>query len=357
MGCSGSREQELCEPLRHSCTSQTPAQTHEQPELLAGKRYCEDVDTYSFGIVLFEIAMRELPYRREISILEEKYRNKKNTVDNLLRGVAKGTYLPALDAKTCRKHGNVGRAFRMLFADCVKFDPRDRLNMDDVVRRLESVLQITAATPESNGKAILGAATAKAWRRSKEGASLANPWSQRSATAIALQSFVSRLEDAGARAKLKELTQCVEAALGSPAVDALVGVYNPPRLYTFLLANKMDVSDAVSAVISSSNARIEYKMDAKREHIVKQDLSFNTLPRAAEYFKYIPTNPWLGITKDGRNIYYIHYGGDADYAGHRKAFTLEEDVGTIAYINELYFMIRDARNAIEGRRYMGVENF
>ena len=41
--------------------TQTGSPLWAAPELLAGRRYDEDVDTYSLGIVLYEIAARELP--------------------------------------------------------------------------------------------------------------------------------------------------------------------------------------------------------------------------------------------------------------------------------------------------------
>ena len=40
---------------------------NEKPELLLGKRYNEDVDTFSFGAVLYEIAVRDIPYGDEIA--------------------------------------------------------------------------------------------------------------------------------------------------------------------------------------------------------------------------------------------------------------------------------------------------
>ena len=35
---------------------------YDKPELILGKRYNEDVDTFSFGAVLYEIAVRNIPY-------------------------------------------------------------------------------------------------------------------------------------------------------------------------------------------------------------------------------------------------------------------------------------------------------
>ena len=77
------------------------------PEVLAGKRYCEDADTYSLGIVMYEIAMRSLPYG--VRTMKAGKRRK------LLQRVAEGKLQPKLVRRVCRRYG-VGRLFQKLFA-------------------------------------------------------------------------------------------------------------------------------------------------------------------------------------------------------------------------------------------------
>ena len=81
-----------------------------QPELLAGKRYNEDVDTYSFGVVLFEIAACRLPYTRE----REAYKQKggKGIDMKMMREISLGLLKPELAGEAQCKRFRVGGAFR-----------------------------------------------------------------------------------------------------------------------------------------------------------------------------------------------------------------------------------------------------
>ena len=89
------------------------------------------------------------------------------------------------------------------------------------------------------------------------------------ALVAAAQAFASRVGNEEDRTKLGELSKEVESTLGKEAIGALTGVYNPARLYRFLLGNRMDVQDAKLAVVLNSNSRAELEMDAKRDAICK----------------------------------------------------------------------------------------
>ena len=80
------------------------------PEVLAGKRYCENVDTYSLGIVLFEIAARRRPYYARISEFKKK---KGRGMDRILfKDISTGKERPDLEAEPgCEKYG-VGLTFK-----------------------------------------------------------------------------------------------------------------------------------------------------------------------------------------------------------------------------------------------------
>ena len=80
------------------------------PELLSGKRYNEDVDTYSFGVVLYEIAVRELPFEEEIRILSSS--GDKGIKGKLMRGIADGTRRIKIGGKRGQRRFRVGRSFR-----------------------------------------------------------------------------------------------------------------------------------------------------------------------------------------------------------------------------------------------------
>ena len=78
------------------------------PELLAGKRFREHVDTYSFGVVLYEIAVRHTPYKGQAA----SHGKGKRGVMNLAKKVAKGELRPVLEGDpACKKYG-VGGAFK-----------------------------------------------------------------------------------------------------------------------------------------------------------------------------------------------------------------------------------------------------
>ena len=81
------------------------------PEVFLGKRYNELVDTYSLGVVLFEIATRTIPYRKRIA--EHKAKGGKGMDRSLFLDIANGIERPDLEAEqaACEKHG-VGLGFK-----------------------------------------------------------------------------------------------------------------------------------------------------------------------------------------------------------------------------------------------------
>ena len=99
----------------------------------------------------------------------------------------------------------------------------------------------------------------------------------------------------------------------------------------------------------SFNARIEFKMDAMRQRIVREDLSFNTLPRAQEYLRYQPFNNFSGRALDGRVISYISWGAAADITAAKEAFSVQEYVDLLLSNLELKHVCMDALCAVEGR--------
>ncbi len=81
-----------------------------QPELLAGKRYNEDVDTYSFGVVLFEIAAARLPYAKERQAYKES--GGKGVNMKMMRVISKGLRKPELAGEAGCRRFRVGGAFK-----------------------------------------------------------------------------------------------------------------------------------------------------------------------------------------------------------------------------------------------------
>ena len=187
--------------------------------------------------------------------------------------------------------------------------------MVDVVRRLENIIKDANATNEEllkkSGPAKLSAASmARRLGNITENANARNevlvknsvpvdltaassPWQTSPRVGKAMETFISRIEDVDLRTKLTELHKHVEADLGPQATDPHVGVYNPARLLRFLYLNDMNVADARTNIVLNSNARLEFAMDAKRAHIVRDDLNFEGLPRWDELQKCQPNNPWI----------------------------------------------------------------
>ena len=75
----------LCLSLSLSiCVPPPPPNLSSQPELLAGKRYEEDVDIFSFGVVLYEVAARDLPYK-DVRMSGGKKENRKGVMTKMMR--------------------------------------------------------------------------------------------------------------------------------------------------------------------------------------------------------------------------------------------------------------------------------
>ena len=327
------------------------------PEVLAGSRYSNCVDTYSLGVVLFEIVARRFPYRKQIA--DHKKQGAKGMNMKLFKDIALGRKRPDLEAElACKEHG-VGLSFMTrrsryepvvekrcqshpqhtcaVFHECVAFLPAERPKMWDVARRLQSICEQLQARPEkgaTSSPSIFG------------GTILA-----------AMQTFSSRVGDSQGREKLQELRNKVGAILGNEAIDDSIGVYNSPRLYRFLLGNQMDTIDATSKVVLNSKARAELRMDSKRKHIASEDLGFATIPRAAEFRKYVQSNPFAGRAKDGRIVDYHCLGAAVNVEGLQKAFSVKDCTELLLYNIELSRILLDAMSAVEGRNISYVTFF
>ena len=195
--------------------------------------------------------------------------------------------------------------------------------MSKVVRRLEMIIEEVEAAPVKEVKSRGGPTVVHAG----EAVDLESPWRSSSKIKTAMETFASRIEDAEMRDKLDELCELVQADLGPRAVDPVTGIYNAPRLLRFLYCNEMDVGDARTQVVLNSNARQEFTMDVRRERILAENMSFDTVPRVAEYQKYQPNNLCLCRAKNGSVVSYVSYGSKSDFEGMKSAFTLEEYVG------------------------------
>ena len=293
------------------------------PELLAGERYCEDVDTYSFGVVMYEVATRQLPYMGRIVSKGRKSERQKMAM-RLMQDIAKGKERIGLDVQICKRHG-VGQGFKKLFKLCTMFKARKRPSMHGVARKLHTIIEEASAKQAKRIRSRKHLPQPPKYHPRKSKIGVRNPWSEGSSLFKAFTTFASRIKEED-RAKLEELQNDVVEILGSTVVDPEIGVYNAPRLYRFLCNNEMDVSDATAQVVVNSSSRAELNMKAKRERIVSKDLSYGTLPRMAECLQYHPMNRFVCTSKDRDIIGYVNYGTKADLEGLMNAFSVEEYV-------------------------------
>ena len=147
--------------------------------------------------------------------------------------------------------------------------------------KLETIVEEVETRPRKESSRDLGKVGP---RIISMGGQSSNPWGTESHVLTCLENFASRIENEENRTNLEDLRKEAEAVLGPEAVDPELGVYNAARLYRFLKINQMDVQDAISMVVVNSNARAEFKMDAKRERLVREDHSFDSFPHAREFF-------------------------------------------------------------------------
>ena len=116
------------------------------PELLAGDRYDEGVDTYSFGIILYELFMAAAGHRGTDAFPYAKrraaYRARggKGVDFSMLQEISKGIISAELDPEVEERVPVKQQAFS-LFRRCTAFRPLERLTMASVVREMQSVAQ------------------------------------------------------------------------------------------------------------------------------------------------------------------------------------------------------------------------
>ena len=127
------------------------------PEILGGRRYCEHVDTYSLGVVMFEVAVRSYPFAKRLR--EFKSEGGKGMDMKLMREIAIGKrriqlegevdgVSPAFKQRESFVGATIGIEQRLkfrfvpdtVFRRCVAFDPDERPPMQEVARKLGEIM-------------------------------------------------------------------------------------------------------------------------------------------------------------------------------------------------------------------------
>ena len=222
---------------------------------------------------MYEVVSQQLPYQERI----KKFRKTggKGMNMRMIRRISAGLLRPELDDAACSKF-RIGRSFIKLFHRCVAFEPRERPEAEEVARKLEEeckkrlrlkqLLEGDADRPRSNvGSLKLQVSSGKA-------KAVRSAW-----PSTLFDTFASRLESEDERIKLSALKTEVEDMLGSSAVSATEGVWNAARLLRFLKISGLSVHDAQAQIAISADTRAECDMDAKRERILVENMSFDTI--------------------------------------------------------------------------------
>ena len=307
---------------------------HKQPELLRGDRYNEKVDVYSLSIVMYEIAMRELPFAKHIR--ERKEKGGKGLDRELMQGIANVKRVPVLDKKACERY-RVGWSFQkctcyvvffcflflplslsLSFPPSLSLSYKSRISPSPSPRpRLPPPFHAPFHTPHAitvfdrcscsapwGCRASIETVARKLEEMCREPEvklrdvtkiTVENPWKEGNEVERAMREFadtrmdfIDCSEEVTQDERLEEVYQQLKSILGSRELNAVSGVYNSPRVYRFLLVNKYDAPDTVKMIQLNWDARVELEMDQKRSRIVREDLGFGTLPGAAEFQKFVP---------------------------------------------------------------------
>ena len=104
------------------------------PEIMAGERYNTSVDVYSFGTVLYEVLLRELPFRKE----REKFQGRVNAQIGV--DIAKGLLRPIITEEAAQAR-NIDRRALSLHELCCNYKPYNRPSMATAVQMLEDVIK------------------------------------------------------------------------------------------------------------------------------------------------------------------------------------------------------------------------
>ena len=222
---------------------------------------------------MYEVVSQQLPYRKKI----EKFREAggKGMDMRMIRNISKGLLQPELEDAACSKF-RIGRSFIKLFHRCVSFEPRERPEAEEVARKLEEMctkrLRLKRLVEGDGDEPSSTAAFFKVQISSGKGEAVRSAW-----PSAAFDTFGSRLASDEERTNLGKLKAEVEGMLGPTAVSATEGVWNAARLLRFLKISGLSVHDAKAQIAISVDTRAEHGMDAKRERIIVENMSFDTI--------------------------------------------------------------------------------
>ncbi|GMH39357.1 hypothetical protein BSKO_07255 [Bryopsis sp. KO-2023] len=112
----------------HDLSGRTGSLMYMAPEVLRSEKYNEKVDTFSFGVILFEV----LSGYKIIYMILDMNSDPMLQIERYAENVAKG-FRPPIPA-------DWPASIRTLISDCWAADPMHRPRMKDVVKRLEHIL-------------------------------------------------------------------------------------------------------------------------------------------------------------------------------------------------------------------------
>ena len=100
------------------------------PEVLKGKKYEKTSDIYSYGLVLWELLTRKIPYSDAFDI--KKSYTKQDYEDYFQKKIDNNEEIIPIP-----KNGNI--ALRFIVSKCLEYNPKDRINVDNIIKYLSRV--------------------------------------------------------------------------------------------------------------------------------------------------------------------------------------------------------------------------
>ena len=268
------------------------------PEMLSGARYDEYVDVYSFGIVLYEIRMQKLPYRRHWT------QGAKGMDMRLVNAIREGQISAASELDEIKDV--IHPRFLALIRKCTSRNQRERPPMWACVAELEEILEDVSQMAD-----FAVGARVKVTDLAHEGHPLPakdssfQEWMPLRVTS-SLQTYPERLDDREEGEKLRQLVTKVNPFVKRAGWVA-ERVFNAAHLHRFLIGARGSVASAGMDVVRCISKRKEVGADVRRLEIISNDYSASTLPHAGLAQTAFPHNLELYLHQ-GRQMSYVRLG-------------------------------------------------
>ena len=256
------------------------------PEMLAATRYDESVDTYSFGVVLYEIRMQRYPFRRH------KTQGGKGLDMRLAKGISSGLITVADELDEIREV--IHPRFLSLIRKCTRLRPRERPPIWACVAELQEILEdvsqmgtfrigarVQVTSLNEDNKPLPSRDEFKEWM----------PLSVKDA----LHRYAESLQDREVGEKLRQLSDKVRPFVERAGWVA-ERVFNAAHLHRFLLGSEGSVANAGMDVVRCISKRKELGADMGRWVIAFSRRISRTIPFARSLISRLSSLSHLSLS-------------------------------------------------------------